>query len=157
MASKMLMSLSIWKRIACAGTLLAAMGLAPLEVVDLEVGPELAAITTEELAAVVQAHVPVLLVDARGPEVYAQGHLPGAVNVPADQVERLAGMLPQDALIVVYCGGPECPHSLLVGRWLAAHGWPQVLHFVRGYPAWQAAGYPVETESGGLMKAGPQR
>ena len=31
--------------------------------------------------------------------------------------------------------------------WLADHGWRKVPHFVQGYPAWQAAGYPVETGS----------
>ena len=139
------MNLSIWKPIACAGALLAMMGLAPLEGVDLETGPELAAVTTEELAAVVQAGLPVQVVDARGPETYAQGHLPGAVNVPADQVEQLGSTLPQEPVIVVYCGGPTCPHSLLVGRWLVDHGWRKVLHFVQGYPAWQSAGHPVET------------
>jgi 3-mercaptopyruvate sulfurtransferase SseA len=66
------------------------------------------------------------------------------VNVWA---ERLAETLPQEALIVVYYGGPQCPHSLLVGRWLLEHGWLKVLHFVQGYPAWQSAGYPVETGS----------
>ncbi len=92
----------------------------------------------------ISAKAPVVVVDARGPEVYALGHLPGAVNVPFDQVETRGLALPKDAVIVVYCGGPQCPHSLIVGRWLIAHGWPSVLQYSQGFPGWQSAGYPVE-------------
>lgn len=127
---------------------------ASAEGIDLEGGPELPAITTEELAAVVRMGGPVLLVDARNPETYAQGHLPGAINVPADRVDLLASTLPKEAVIVVYCGGPECPHSLLVGRWLVTAGWPKVLHYRGGFPAWQEAGHAVATDAVSL-KAEP--
>ncbi|QWP78424.1 rhodanese-like domain-containing protein [Lysobacter sp. K5869] len=50
-----------------------------------------------------------VLVDARGPEAYAAGHVPGAVNIPHRKLiaSRLAAYPPQ-TLFVVYCAGPHC-------------------------------------------------
>ena len=50
-----------------------------------------------------------VLFDARGPELYAQGHLPGAVNMPPRKiVEVKLREYPDDTLFVVYCAGPHC-------------------------------------------------
>jgi len=54
-----------------------------------------------------------VLVDASYPETYEQGHLPGALNIPYDEldtiadedVERLRAMEPRR--VVVYCNGWE--------------------------------------------------
>ena len=48
------------------------------------------------------------LVEALSRESYEQAHLPGALNLPADQVRKLAAtILPdKDAEIVVYCNSP---------------------------------------------------
>lgn len=50
-----------------------------------------------------------VLVDARGPEQFAAGHVPGAVNIPHRKLiaSRLAAYPPQ-TLFVVYCAGPHC-------------------------------------------------
>ncbi|XXF09989.1 rhodanese-like domain-containing protein [Pseudomonas sp. D2-3] len=50
-----------------------------------------------------------LLVDVRGPEAYAAGHVPGAINIPTAAItaERLAAFSPS-TLFVVYCAGPHC-------------------------------------------------
>ena len=48
------------------------------------------------------------LVEAQGPMMYEDAHLPGAVNLPPGRVAELApSFLPdKDAEIVVYCSGP---------------------------------------------------
>jgi phage shock protein E len=44
------------------------------------------------------------LLDVRSPEEYANGHLPGAVNIPVQQLDRrLAEVGPPDHELVVYC------------------------------------------------------
>ena len=44
------------------------------------------------------------LVDVRTPGEFAAGHIPGAVNIPVQQLDnRLAELQPKDAAIVVYC------------------------------------------------------
>lgn len=60
-----------------------------------------------------------VLVDASYPETYASGHLPGAINIPYDEldtiadedVERLRAMEPRR--VVVYCNGWEEETDLL--------------------------------------------
>jgi 3-mercaptopyruvate sulfurtransferase SseA len=50
-----------------------------------------------------------VLLDVRGPTLYAQGHVPGAINVPhAKIVAGTMAKYPQDTVFVVYCAGPHC-------------------------------------------------
>jgi rhodanese-related sulfurtransferase len=45
-----------------------------------------------------------LLVDVRTPQEFAAGHLPGAVNVPVDEVgQRIGELAPPGRELVVYC------------------------------------------------------
>jgi rhodanese-related sulfurtransferase len=50
-----------------------------------------------------------VLLDVRGPKVYAKRHVPGAVSLPHREItrERLASW-PESTLFVVYCAGPHC-------------------------------------------------
>jgi len=54
-------------------------------------------------------------VDARETHEYVEGHLKGALNMSSSAAfkagEALAGMVPPDAKIVVYCGGGQCEAS----------------------------------------------
>ncbi len=44
------------------------------------------------------------VVDVRTPEEFASGHVPGAVNVPYDEIAgRLSDVGPKDAPVIVYC------------------------------------------------------
>ncbi len=49
-----------------------------------------------------------VLVDVRGPKLYASGHVPGAVNIPHRTMtaERMAEYR-NDTAFVVYCAGPH--------------------------------------------------
>ncbi len=50
-----------------------------------------------------------VLVDVRGPELYARGHVPGAINIPhAKIIESRLAAYPADTIFVVYCAGPHC-------------------------------------------------
>jgi rhodanese-related sulfurtransferase len=45
-----------------------------------------------------------IFVDVRPPEVYKEGHIPGAVNIPLDVLETLVSRLSdKNASISVYC------------------------------------------------------
>jgi rhodanese-related sulfurtransferase len=50
----------------------------------------------------------VVVLDVLTSEVYAKGHIPGAINIPLVQLrERAPAELPDpNREIVVYCGGP---------------------------------------------------
>ncbi|WP_085986159.1 rhodanese-like domain-containing protein [Micromonospora sp. ATCC 39149] len=82
-----------------------------------------------------------LLLDVRSPAEYAGGHLPGAVNVPLDEVEAVAARYAgQDVVTVCHSGA----RSLAAARLLSAAG-ARVQSLSGGTEAWHQAGYPVET------------
>lgn len=65
------------------------------------------AVTLDQLRMRMRDHSVVIL-DVLAPGVHANGHIPGAINVPLAEVRARAGVaLPdRDAEIIVYCGGP---------------------------------------------------
>lgn len=44
-----------------------------------------------------------LLLDVRTPQEFSQGHLPGAVNIPVDDLRDRLAELPRDRRILAYC------------------------------------------------------
>ncbi len=93
----------------------------------------------------------VVLIDAREPEEYDEGHIPGALSMPYDEVssepERLEQLDAGGKAIAVYCGGGACELSLTLAWDLISAGQTKVVVFMGGYPEWAAAGYPVEPGS----------
>jgi rhodanese-related sulfurtransferase len=87
-----------------------------------------------------------VLVDALSPMSFAASHLPGAINMPPSRVlEVCSGRIPDLATpIVVYCAGPDCDSSVLVGERLVELGYRSVLHYRDGKRGWAAAGLPLE-------------
>lgn len=44
-----------------------------------------------------------VVVDVRTAEAYRENHIPGAINIPYDQLKTRAGELPRDKYLVTYC------------------------------------------------------
>jgi len=88
----------------------------------------------------------VTVVEALPEHVFAQGHLPGALNIRPRRVAELApSLLPDLATpIVVYCGDASCDASLRVARHLAQLGYRDVRRYTGGKQDWTAAGQPLE-------------
>ncbi|HEL3813395.1 TPA: ArsR family transcriptional regulator [Stenotrophomonas maltophilia] len=86
----------------------------------------------------------VTLLDVRPSSEYALGHLPGALNVPASELEAALINLPKDREIVAYCRGPYCVMSFEVVEKLRALGFT-VRRLEDGFPEWKAAGFEVIT------------
>jgi rhodanese-related sulfurtransferase len=87
------------------------------------------------------------IVDAREPNDYREGHIPGAINLPYDEVvtdpDRLEKFDPQGKPIIVYCGGGTCELSMNLGFALVNAGKKKVLVFMGGWPEWSTSGYPI--------------
>jgi phage shock protein E len=83
-----------------------------------------------------------LLLDVRTPEEFAAGHIPGAVNIPYDQVATHLGEIPKGEEVVLYCHSGR--RAGLAAETLAAHGYTKLAHLTGDMPGWQAAGRPVE-------------
>ncbi len=85
----------------------------------------------------------VTVLDVRPEDEFALGHLPSAVNIPLEELERRLKELPADREIVAYCRGPYCVFSFEAVAALRARGY-RVRRLEDGYPEWKAAGLPVE-------------
>ena len=85
----------------------------------------------------------VTLIDARPPEEFAAGHIPGAINLPLRELARRLRELPRDREIVAYCRGPYCVLSYEAVAALRKRGF-KALRLEDGFPEWKAAGLPVE-------------
>jgi len=99
-------------------------------------------ITVDELRSR-RREIPTLqVVDVRRKGEYVDGHVPGAVNVPLDRLERDAGRLdPARPTAVICAGGYRSSAATSV---LERGGFADLANVVGGTSAWIAAGYEVE-------------
>jgi len=92
-----------------------------------------------------------IFLDARPPYEYAVAHIPGAVNIPWEEIEYYAAQverMPTDTTVILYCAGESCDLSIHLGDHLAQRGFTRVRVFFGGWLAWTDAGYPVEPRRG---------
>jgi len=94
-----------------------------------------------------------LIVDARKPDLYEEGHIPGAVRsypyesdgTIDDVVARTSGV----ERVIVYCGGGDCEDSIFMCRELVDAGVPyeSIYLYPGGWKEWSAKQMPIETGS----------
>ncbi len=85
-----------------------------------------------------------VLLDVRGPQAYAAGHLPGAVSLPHARItSRTLSSWPDDAVFVVYCAGPHCNGADRAAVRLARLGRP-VKTMLGGVTGWLDEGFALE-------------
>lgn len=87
----------------------------------------------------------VVLLDVRSHEEYAQGHLPGAVNIPIEQLVERVGELEKNVDIVAYCRGRYCVLSADAVTVLRTSG-RQARPLAGGVPEWQDAGLALQAD-----------
>jgi rhodanese-related sulfurtransferase len=96
-----------------------------------------AEISPDELARRLQDephHLTVL--DVRTAEEFAQGHVPGAINIPLDQLGGRTPELKADGEIIVYClSGGRAQQAIDL---LRQKDFKNVVHLSGDYPAWQS-------------------
>lgn len=92
----------------------------------------------EKLAADATPH---MLIDSRPRRVASKGMIPGAVNLPDSEFDKLSGLLPRDMAtpLIFYCGGLDCVLSDKSAIKAKALGYTMVRTYPEGYPQWTAA------------------
>jgi phage shock protein E len=60
-------------------------------------------VTTDELKAALEKKLSWTIIDVRTPEEFAAGHIPGAVNIPLDTIEKRTNEVPKDKPVVLTC------------------------------------------------------
>jgi rhodanese-related sulfurtransferase len=88
-----------------------------------------------------------VLVDVRGPKLYAAGHVPGAVNIPHRTMtaERMAEYGKETAF-VVYCAGPHCNGANKAAIRLARLGY-RVKEMIGGITGWLDEGFALQRDA----------
>ena len=85
----------------------------------------------------------VTVLDVRPSEEYKVGHIPGALNVPLDEIEQHLANLPKEQEVIAYCRGEYCVLAFEAVAALRKKGF-SARRLEEGYPEWKAAGLPVE-------------
>jgi len=108
----------------------------------LSVKDELEPLSRKELMARVEQGL-VTVIDVRPEAEFVAGHLPGAINVPPDELEKRLKLLDTEQEVVAYCRGPHCVYSFDAVEKLRSKG-VKASRLEEGFPEWKSAGYPVE-------------
>ncbi len=88
----------------------------------------------------------VTVLDVRPKDEFEMDHLPGAVNIPLEELEsRLSEVNPAQE-VIAYCRGPYCVLSFEAVAALRKRG-IKARRMEDGLPEWRAAGLPLETGS----------
>ena len=88
----------------------------------------------------------VVVWDVRPTAEYEAGHVPGAVSVPPEEVQRRLRDVPKDADVVAYCRGPFCVYADDAVRRLRRSG-RRASRLEGGFPEWRRNGFPVAVGS----------
>jgi hydroxyacylglutathione hydrolase len=101
------------------------------------------AIGPEQLAERLEDDEPPVLLDVRGEDEYAAGHIAGSLHIPYGQLPRRLDELPRERVVATICKGGK--RSGLAASVLQREGFNTV-HIARGgVGTWQAEGRPIET------------
>lgn len=84
-----------------------------------------------------------VLLDVRGPALYAKGHVRGAISLPHGKITRnRMSEWPEDMLFVTYCAGPHCNGAARGALRLAELGRP-VKIMAGGITGWLDEGFEL--------------
>lgn len=87
----------------------------------------------------------VTVLDVRPPDEYRAGHIPGAVSMPIEELERRLAQIPQDRPVIAYCRGPFCVFAIEAVETLRERGY-LAQRMESGVTEWRMAGHPVAYE-----------
>lgn len=88
-----------------------------------------------------------VLLDVRGPESYAKGHVLGAISLPHGKIiPSKLEQYPADTLFVTYCSGPHCNGAARGALRLAKLGRP-VKIMAGGIAGWLDEGFELAREA----------
>jgi rhodanese-related sulfurtransferase len=111
--------------------------------------------TQDLFAQKMQGAEGLLFIDSRSRDDYAAGHIPGALAIPLDSVQRSgkteagsewAGTLdfPGAQTLIVYCEGGDCQTSIALAKIIHDKGYKDIRIFTGGWAEWSGAGLPEE-------------
>lgn len=96
-------------------------------------------------SAFAAGEVDFVLLDVRGPALFAKGHVPGAINLPHGKITASKmEQWPANTLFVTYCAGPHCNGAARGALRLSKLGRP-VKIMAGGITGWLDEGFTLAT------------
>ncbi len=92
--------------------------------------------------ALTNNRVDFVLLDVRGEEAFAKGHIDGATNLPHSRINEASLSYGADTLFVVYCAGPHCNATEKAAIRLAKLNRP-VKKMIGGVTGWIDEGFTL--------------
>lgn len=83
------------------------------------------------------------IIDLRTPELYEKSHVPGALNISYEELEKSTDQISRDTTAVVYCYGITCHLATRAALLLAKKGF-KVKELFGGFDEYAAANLPLE-------------
>jgi len=110
-------------------------------------GQKIKFISKENILEILENKEPLTLIEVLSEDSFGKGHIPHAINIPAENLkEKAPEVLPdKNAPIVVYCSSFTCTASTGAARTLQSMGYTNVLDYKGGKKDWQAADLPLVT------------
>jgi len=98
-----------------------------------------------ELQAKIARDDDFVLIDTLPEQAFAKGHLPGAINIPSEDIlnEAPRRLPDRDMELVVYCANGPCRRSEKAALRLIGLGYRRVRDYHEGKADWVAAGLPL--------------
>ena len=88
----------------------------------------------------------VTLVDVRTPDEYALGTIPGAINIPLDNLRERLADIPENRPVYLFCGVGL--RGYLASNILKSKGYPDVRNLIGGLKTYNAATATIKTPEG---------
>ncbi len=85
----------------------------------------------------------IVILDVRSSEAFRESHVPGAINIPFEQLPIRLKELSKQRQMISYCWDVTCLLATKASYILASKGY-KAREMVGGIAAWQAAEFPVE-------------
>jgi phage shock protein E len=85
-----------------------------------------------------------IVVDVRSPEEFAEGHVPGAINIPHTEIDKSLENLMSyaDKTIILYCHSGR--RAGIAANYLEENGVTKLQHMAGDMLEWKAKQFPLE-------------
>ncbi len=104
-------------------------------------------VSGDAVRAALEAHQRIILIDARAPSAWAEGHIPGSIPFPFYEAPALIEHIPnEETWVIAYCACPHAASGHVVDAVRQA-GHERAAILDEGIGWWQTQGYPMERGS----------
>ena len=85
-----------------------------------------------------------VVLDVRPAKAYGEGHVPGSLNIPFEELPKRLSELPKSKEVISYCWNVTCLLCTKASFFLASKGF-KAREMIGGIDSWRKAGFPIET------------